>query len=56
MADAPDILKTAEDEFKTAKQGWEHVYMKAREDLEFLSDEEYAQWVDKTLIETRQQS
>lgn len=44
MADAPDILDKAKDHYKVAKDAWQEIYQKARNDLHFLSDEPYAQW------------
>jgi hypothetical protein len=43
------IVKTALEDWKLAKDGWAEIYRKAREDLRFQSDDEFAQWDDKVL-------
>ena len=53
MADAPDILQTAKDDYEAAKSSWSMIYEKARDDLYFLSDEPNAQWIDKKLLKSR---
>jgi len=53
MADAPDILQTAKEDYEAAKSGWSMIYEKARDDLYFLSDEPNAQWIDKKLLKSR---
>lgn len=47
MGEAADILKNAQEHYKTAKEGWEQIYRKAKDDLLFLSDEPFAQWDEK---------
>ncbi len=44
MGSRPDILAKAKDHYKIAKDAWQEIYQKARDDLHFLSDEPYAQW------------
>lgn len=39
-----DILEKAKKHYETAKDGWQQIYHKAKCDLEFLSDDQYAQW------------
>jgi len=43
-----DIVKEAQDGFKTAESYWSSVYNAALEDLRFQSDEEGAQWDEKS--------
>lgn len=40
---ASDIEK-AKEHYRTAKDGWQEIYRRAKEDLQFLSDDPYAQW------------
>lgn len=42
-----DIVETAQDLYNADKDAWATVYKLAKEDLHFLSDDEFAQW-DKT--------
>jgi hypothetical protein len=49
---ADDILVSAKEQYDIAKLGWNDVYESLRDDLEFLSDEPYAQW-DKKLLDDR---
>lgn len=51
-ADAEDVIEIALHDYDTAKEGWSEIYEKAREDLYFLSDEEWAQW-DKSVLDGR---
>lgn len=37
-------LEKAKERYKTARDSWQEIYRKAKEDLEFLSDEPFAQW------------
>lgn len=39
-----DVIETAKDLFKADKEGWADPYRLAKEDLHFLSDDEFAQW------------
>lgn len=39
-----DIVQVAKNCYQADESAWSEVYNKAREDLEFLSDEPYAQW------------
>ena len=48
----PDILSTAQELFEKDRDAWSEVYQKARDDLYFLSDEEYAQW-DSNIYKAR---
>ncbi len=41
---ADDIIKLAKDRLKSDKDYWSENYQKAREDAQFMSDEEFAQW------------
>lgn len=43
---ASDILDKALANYEAAKDGWDEINKKAREDLLFLSDEPYCQWDD----------
>lgn len=42
-----DIVERAQDNYKRDMDHWSEHYRKAREDLEFLSDDEFAQWDPK---------
>ncbi len=53
MADADDIIATALERFQLAQDGWEEIYQKARDDLQFQSDEPNAQWDNKLLQDRR---
>jgi len=44
MADASDILDKAKKHYETARDGWAQIYQKAKNDLQFLSDDQFAQW------------
>lgn len=44
MDKSTDVISVAKERYKKAKQAWEHVYREAKNDLRFLSDEEFAQW------------
>lgn len=37
-------IERAKERYRLAKDGWREIYRKAKEDLQFLSDEPYAQW------------
>lgn len=39
-----DIITLARKRYDAAKIAWEEIYKKAKDDLHFLSDDEYAQW------------
>lgn len=39
-----DIIEQAKKHYQIAKNGWDEIYRKAKQDLEFLSDSQYAQW------------
>lgn len=39
-----DVLELAKERLIQAKSGWDKIYSKARNDLAFLSDDEFAQW------------
>lgn len=39
-----DVLELAKERLTQAKAGWDKIYAKARNDLAFLSDDEFAQW------------
>lgn len=39
-----DVLKRAQANYQKDKDYWSEVYRKAREDMYFISDDEYAQW------------
>lgn len=39
-----DIVKAAQDKWKRDSSAWSEIYDKAKEDLHFLSDDEFAQW------------
>lgn len=41
-----DIIKRSEKRFDAAKDAWNNIYEQARDDIRFLSDDEYAQWDD----------
>ncbi|MDE2099120.1 MAG: hypothetical protein KGL39_17835 [Patescibacteria group bacterium] len=45
-ADDDDILQRAKDAYKADKEHWDPIYNKARDDLQFLSDEPGAMWND----------
>lgn len=42
-----DIIKTAQDNYKRDKDAWAENYRKGKEDVAFLSDDEYAQWDER---------
>lgn len=46
---ASEVVLRALERFKIAKEGWDEIYEKARDDLRFLSDEPNAQWDVKLL-------
>lgn len=47
-----DIVQIAQDAYQEDQSAWSSVYNDARQDLEFLSDEDYAQW-DNTVFKDR---
>ena len=49
MADKSDIVEDAKADYKKAKAAWSDIYRKARDDLNFLSDEPHAQWDEISL-------
>ena len=44
MAKDEDILKEAKDHYRTASDGWKHIYDEAKEDLNFVYDVGHGQW------------
>lgn len=50
---ADDILQDALDNYEVAVNGWTNIFEKGREDLEFQSDEDDAQWIDSRLRKSR---
>lgn len=41
---ADDFIKTIKDKVKSDQEYWSDIYKKAKEDADFLSDDDYAQW------------
>ena len=39
-----DVVKQASNAYQRDKSAWSEIYRKAKEDLDFLSDDDYAQW------------
>jgi len=48
-----DVVKRAKAQFTNDKEHWEKIFLKARDDLYFLSDEENAQWDEKSVTVRR---
>lgn len=45
--EAGEILQYAKDQYHADKQHWDPIFDKARDDLDFLSDDDAAQWPEK---------
>lgn len=42
-----DVISSAQEKWQRDQSAWSEIYDKAREDLHFLSDDEFAQWDKK---------
>lgn len=49
---AKDIIQTAQDLYRRDKDAWADIYRKGRDDVKFISDDEYAQW-DQSDVKAR---
>jgi hypothetical protein len=48
--DSDEIIDLATKRYNVAKDGFQHIYEKAKEDLHFLSDEEFCQWDSREAV------